>query len=56
MKTPDDAIAHRVLAHEDFDETARILLKFSIMLNVNFRVPSGIFISKLMGIGIQKGI
>ena len=29
MKTPDDAIAivHRVLAHEDFDETARILLK-----------------------------
>lgn len=29
MKTPDDAIAiaHRVLAHEDFDDTARILLK-----------------------------
>lgn len=29
MKTPDDAIAivHRVLAHEDFDDTARILLQ-----------------------------
>jgi hypothetical protein len=29
MKTPDDAIAiaHRVLTHENFDDTARILLR-----------------------------